>query len=294
MRFYILMALMLLSWNVYADMVVEPPELKDMIKRIEQRQLLTGRLPKEPAKIVYNENSAIFLQSSGEDVAITFNIKASTIEKHFRLKKSQDGYAFVMTLQNSGAPYEYQVKQIHGMDALFCFGRTENFVYTQEQDDRGLIELKEWIYAKAPNAKDGSQWAWQFKSEPWQWPISLEMGADGVSTVNRNMPFAGIPIEGKARSQFMLNMMVQFKADQPVKKYFPYSEKVVNMPPAQYITKEGVSHAADVQVHNMTIDDKSKPRQKVGLDFNRWDDHWTSIYTMRVTAKPESYPLLIE
>lgn len=277
----------------FAQMVVVPPDLDAIIKKIEQRQLHSGKLPDTPAKIIYNDHQVLFVQPNGSEASIVFNRQAKTMEKHFKLKSTDDGYAFVVILQGDQGAYDYQVHKIHGAEALFCFGQKDVFIYTQQEGKNGIIELKEWIYALQPNVSDGSQWSWIFKSEPWQWPLTLEMDQQG-GVVNRNMPFAGIPINGKARSQYMLNMMVAFKKEEPVKKYFPYVDPVVKFPKAYVISKEGMRRAVDVSVMNITVDHVDQPKPKVGLDFNRWDEHWTSMYKMSVKAKEKDYPFLIE
>jgi hypothetical protein len=275
-----------------AEVTVAPPQLDAVIQKIEARQKQAGTSPSASAQIIEKDGRVIL---GGNTAGVVyFNDAAAGIVKHFELKSRNDGYAFQAALQTNGRSYQRIVRKVNGADALVFFNDEEAFVYTQESKPDGESELKEWIYAFKPNADRGSQWTWVLKSEPWQWPLTVEMDENGDAVVSRNMPFAGIPIAGKARSQYMLDVMIKFKKGEPVKKYFPFSERVVSVPAVRYFNREGTVRPADVRAVNISVDDDSKPPPKVGLDFNRWDEHWRTTYQINVSANADEYPLLIE
>jgi hypothetical protein len=291
---YILFFILVIVAPAKAEVTVVPPELNKVIQKIEDRQNRNGVRPRSSAKIIFKGDQIILLQPSGEKSFVYFDGQTPSIDKHFQLKDAHDSYAFEVVLQYDGQAYQHTIRSINGVDALLFFNDTDMFIYTQESGDGGNLELKEWIYALKPNTAGGSQWQWIFKSEKFQWPLTIEMGDNGVATVNRHLPFAGIPIDAKARSQFMLDTMVKFKKGDPIKKYFPFSEKVVSMPAARYSTREGVDRPADISVLNSSVIDESRPKPKVGLDFNRWEEHWRTIYKITVSAQTNEYPLLLE
>jgi hypothetical protein len=277
-----------------ADVTVVPPQLDAIIRKIEARQKQDGTLPSAPVKIVEKDGQIIFLKPSAvkKTDAVYFD-GGPGIVKHLAVKSLHDGYAFQVALQDNGRSYHHAVRSVNGVDALFFFNDEDIFVYTQTGAGED-VQLQEWIYALKPNAAHGSRWTWVFKSEPWQWPLTVEMDEHGDAAVNRHLPFSVIPITGQARSQYMLNTMLKFKRGEPVKKYFPYAEPVVAMPAMHYSTKEGNVRAVDAGVVNASVDDDSKPRPKVGLDFDRWDEHWHSEYTVEVSAGADEYPLFIQ
>ena len=287
-------ALMMIHvFSASADVAVVPPELDKVILKIEERQ--NGlQVPATAAKIVVKDNQIVFVLPLGKKGPVYFDEQSQTIDRHVYLNNDRDSYAFEVILHNEGQVYHHVVRPIHGVDALFFFNDTEFFVYTQTTGDNGSLELKEWIYALKPNVENGSRWEWVFKSEKWHWPLTIEMEKNGIATIHRNMPFVGIPIEDKARSQYMLDMMIKFKRNEPLKKYFPYSEEVVSMPAARCLTNEGVSRVVDIDVQNLSVISADIPKPKVGLDFKRWDEHWKTTYTITITARPEEYPLFIK
>lgn len=294
MKFLVSLFLLILTATAFGNSLVAPVDLNMIAAKIAARQQQTGKLPRNAGKIVFKGDQILFVVPSEALSSVYFNKKAPTIDKHFRLKSERDEYRFEVFLKHGGGPFTYEVAPVNGADALFCFGDNDVFIYTQEEGDGGALSLKEWIYVKKPNISNGSQWVWVFKSEPWQWPLTVALGKDGVAMVDRNMPFVGIPIEDKARSQYMLNVMVKFKANEPVKKYFPFAEPLVSMPQAHVTNKEGVTKVVDVHVQNVSVENTKIPQPKVGFDMRRWDDHWHSVYTVAVSAKRDEYPLLIE
>ena len=278
-----------------ADMAVEPKDLPNILQSISQRQLENSAPPSASAEIIIKDDIIAFMQHSGETgAAATFSEKSPSIGKHVRLKLGADECTFSATLQSPG-PYTHVIKKINGADALVFFNDEEVFVYTQTTDSRGIIELKEWIYARKPNVPQGSQWVWNFKAEPWDWPLTLDMNPDGTAKVNRHTPTPpGMPIDIRPRYQYMLNMMLKFKGGDPVKKYFPFSGEVSSIPPAVFWNKEGIKRQADIGTLNMSQVNINKPKPTHGLDFEGWDDYWQSIFKLAITAKPNEYPLLID
>ena len=165
------------------------------------------------------------------------------------------------------------------------------FVYTQTAGERNTVELKEWIYARGPNNNAGSAWQWILKSEMTQWPLTLDMGDNGQARIERNMPFAGIPIASMARSKYMLDVLVHHDWDN-VRKYFPFHEEISTVPPVLFWTSEGIQRQADLTVVNTSAQNAQKPPR--GIDWPGWDARWGSALQVSLKAKPQEYPLLID
>jgi hypothetical protein len=269
-----------------AQAVVAPSDLEDVLKKIAGRQPAVD--PSSAVRIVFQGERIAF---EGQPVDVDFDSQKGTLSKHFRLKKAKEDYGFSAVLQSS-KEYDRVIRQVGGIDALIFFNDEEVFVYTQTLS-AGRLAFQEWIYARKPNGPRGSQWSWVLKADAWHWPITMEAGEDGVTRVNRHLPFAGIPIDQKARHNYMLQMMLKFKSGDYVKKYFPFSESVASIPPVRFWNREGIERQANVGVMNTSVVDPDKPKPEHGLDFNAWNDYWQSVYTIAVSAPPQEYPLLI-
>ncbi len=276
-----------------ADLVIAPADLKDILHKIEKYQGPVAGISQKSAKIVFTDDQIVFLQSDKSNSAISFSDKSPTIIKHFKFKNASDQYAFAAIFQNPDQAFQRTVGQINGADALIFFNDTEVFVYTQVEKDNGLIELEEWIYARRPNAPQGSQWVWVLKSESWEWPMTMNIGEDGEAKINRNVPISGMTIVKQVKDNYLLQMMLKFKSGDQIKNYFPFAEEIGSIPAANVFNNEGIKRQVNVSVSNSSIINENRPKPKHGLDFGAWDDYWQSIYKISVSANPEEYPLLI-
>jgi hypothetical protein len=277
----------------YADIVVRPPGLDQILQKITEQQHQEGDAAPNLAEIVFKDNQIAFIQHSDKvEATVNFSAQVSTIVKNFRLKSENEEYKFTVILKQQGAPFAPLVEKIAGADALIFFNDTEVFVYTQclNQDQ---FDLREWIYALKPNAVSGSIWEWSFISVPWEWPLTLEMSAPGQVVLNRNIPFAGIPISRQAKDNYMLPMMLKFQAGDRIEKYFPFKEKVGSISPAQAWNKEGRVRPVDTNVFNSLIIKDEPIKKGPGFNFAAWEERWKSIYTVAVKAADDEYPLLI-
>ena len=282
-----------LPGSAYADLVVMPDDLPGILQKISDYQRRYDKIPKRATKVTLSDGLINFLDKSDEvNLDSSFSDKAPTIIKHTRLNQGGDEYTFDSFLQNNNHPFKTFINEINGADALVFYSADEVFVYTQTVGDDGTIKLKEWIYVRKPNYAAGSHWQWIFKATSWQWPITLNMDKKGQASIYRNVPMAGMPIDIRARYNYMLQMMI--KPIDNVKKYFPFQDLVATIPAPKFWTKEGVLKQADVKVSNISVVDTKRAKPKHGLDFAAWDDRWQSIMDVDVEAKPEEYPLLID
>ncbi len=275
-----------------ADVNIIPPDLTQILHKIAEHQRRLYQAPQESAVIQIKDDQIIFADPSGKANAdMAFSGKSKTIAKHITLRDGDDPYAFSVLLQKTGADYNHVVQKINGADALVFFKDEEVFVYTQAQGEDGRLHLKEWIYARKPNAPDGSFWEWIFVADQLQWPITLDMDQNGQAMVYRNMPIAGFPIDVRARYNYMMQMML--KSTDNIKKFFPFKEELATIPPTEFWTREGIKLPADVAVSNTSDYDVSQ-LEPHRMNFKKWDKLWQSVLKVSVKAKPSDYPLLID
>jgi hypothetical protein len=278
-----------------ADIVVEPKDMEAILKKVsaKEEQVPAGG---SAARIVIKDDRIIFVPKPGiMDVSISFADKSPTIIKQVMLKNSATGddFAFEAVLKNANQPFKHEIKQVNGQDALVFFNDVDILVYTQTAAPNGAIQLKEWVYARKPNSPRGSEWTWTFDSAQGQWPLSLGLGNSGEAQVYRNMPITGVPIEGKARMQYVMNAMVKIVQNEPVDRRFPFHEIVSAIPPSQYWTNEGIIRQASIGVSNANVLPHIKPGEDPNI-FTTWDHYWQSYFKVAVPAQPQEYPLLID
>ena len=284
-------ALLVFVRTTWADIVVAPSDLSAILRKVSQQQKRLYPEPKEAAKVTAKDGWIAFTDQSGEaEVDTFFNDASETIAKHIRLKQGESEYAFSVTLQKNGKAYRHDIQKVNGADALVFFNDEEVFVYTQTAGQDGRVELKEWIYARRPNTATGSVWQWDFVADQMQWPLTLEIDDAGQTKVNRHVPIAGLPIDIRARYNYMMQMMLKPVDD--IKKYFPFQEEMASIPPIKFWTLEGLERQADITVLNASAPnpDQYQPHR---MNFKEWDKRWQSAYTVSVKADPKEYPLLL-
>jgi hypothetical protein len=275
-----------------SNITLKPAGLEKILQKIAARQGPGTVSTNDAAQIVIKDGQIIFLQHAGKvDTAVSFSEGSPTIVKHFRLQAAHDQYQFNVALKYNGKGFGRVVEKINGVDALFLFNDTDVFVYTQRLSN-GQFKLDEWIYAIKPNAPDGSRWEWVFRSVPWEWPLTLQMDVNGQTQLNRQVPVIGIPIDKRAKDQYMLPVMVKFKTGENIDKYFPFKEKVGSIPTGRAWDKEGSSLMVDIKVSNFAIP-RATPKPRAGFNLAGWEDHWEGTYSQSITAPSENYPILV-
>jgi hypothetical protein len=277
----------------FADILIAPPDLDDVLNQIATRQKNT--LSSEAnAKIILKDDEIVFtFPFKNVVISDSFGAKTPDVIRHIQVQTEKDGYRFVAILKHTAQEYKNLIRQVNDQDALIFFNDKEIIVYTPNVKD-GHMELQQWIYAREPNSSEGSRWEWIFKSESWEWPMTMAAGEKGEMKINRNLPVPPFfTIDRKAKDQHLLNMMIKFKSDDPIKQYFPFPEEICTLPPAKVLNKEGIQKNMDIHVSNSPVINPNRPKPKHGLDFNAWDDYWQSIYTESVKAEPNEYPLLV-
>lgn len=291
---YILVFIFFCLTLSHADMVVAPSDLDTILKKVSERQSPPDKADYKFAKIVSTDGRLSFVFPSEKfNIYDSFTDQSPDIIRHVQVKSTTDVYNFNASLIHKTENYQVLIRKINGVDALIFYNSTDVIVYTQNfKQDHPTLE--QWVYARKPNSPTGSEWKWIFKSESWEWPMTMAMGQGGEVKVSRNLPAPPfLPIAKNAKSNWLLQAMVKFKGGDQIKNYFPFPEEVCSLPPSSAVNKEGVTKKMDVKIINTAIIKPKSAAPKAGLDFKAWDDYWQSVYTESIEADSKEYPLLI-
>ena len=124
-----------------------------------------------------------------------FSKDSQTIQRKTILQRGKWHASFMMTLESGTGP-SFEQRIYHLKDAqnpsgcpykyLGCVGdmqiynRTSDlFAYIQNAESGGEITLKEWIFARQPNSKEGSEYTWFFESDDPGYGVHLEKNNGG-------------------------------------------------------------------------------------------------------------------
>ena len=293
--FYFIFILLLFIRLANASTISTPSDLNDILQRIVKRQSQTSSVGRH-SKISFNGDQNDFVKESSDvDMDVSPGGKNFSIMKYFLVKTQAEAYKYAAFLQPvRSTNYEHLTTPVEGGAAMVFFNDDEVFVYMPRAQKDGHSSFKEWIYARKPNASDGSKWTWIFKSDDWQWPLTMQVSNNSTTAIDRNVPLAGISYDEKARYNYMLQMMLKLKSGDQVKKYFPFNEEIGSIAAPYFWTNEGIGRQTNISISNTSIIDENRPKPKHGLDFGQWNEYWETIYKVSVSAKPNEYPLLIE
>lgn len=108
-------------------------------------------------------------------ISTSFFRKTPTVEKQFIIQSPRMSYLFRAMLDSTGIPgslpdslaskkFSNETLQLGDQWWLIYDNDTDVIAYNQGEGEDSSVELKEWIYAREPNAPTGSRYNWSFSA----------------------------------------------------------------------------------------------------------------------------------
>lgn len=117
-------------------------------------------------------------------------------------------------------------------------GQKDVFFYTQEASPNGEVQVKEWIYAEAPNQTEGSLYDWDVYLEEFNRFAELEMDKDGSLVIKRHVMVGGVDPKDKMEQKRVVAVVKEAMRNIPI--YIHGEDVVGRIQPVRYWTKEGI------------------------------------------------------
>lgn len=203
---------------------------------------------------------------NGKDLTISTNFyrKTPTIDKKFFIDYDTAHYMFTGLLKNKNLPFANYVYTQENLQWLLYDNSVDVIAYRQHAKDKDTIELKEWIYARKPNSKKGSQYQWEYKSMGRN--VVLENMPRGQVGLYQEMVINGIDAKDRKKRTQVLNTVKKAMPD------YKIMDKMLTavLEPIVYWTNDGI---------------KKKGRYKI-LD-NR-------TLNVEINESASNYPIIID
>ena len=253
---------------------VPPTDLPVILDKIRQQERVQGLQSKDWTDVQIGEDVAGFPSRAGQLKVMTiFHLKAGLIDKEVQMKQGdqesnpQAKAAFKFTLQKPAGAFHHKVDMKE--QRLVFWNDNDVFVYAQYVNTDGTVDLKEWIYTRAPNSLEGSRYQWRLrKAGVWDWPLEIWKDKDGNTGIYRKIPVNGISPDDEQRREHIINSVnTAFKG----KVYVPLRTLLAKVPPIIFWDKEGRAYQGGL----------GRGQRGKSLD-------------VAADAKPDQYPLLID
>jgi len=211
-----------------------PVDLPVILKKIKDAEGKQGFTDLQGDLSETDDRAALMARINQLAIITSFALKSSTIEKEVSMKQGGQSIDFTAVLEQSGNGFNHLVDYKQNWKIVF-FRKQDVFIYSLEKDVSGSTFLKEWIYARSPNAPSGTCYTWKFLSTPFGWPLTVEQGADNLWALYRNMPISDVHFSDLKQREHISSVVHKLLP----KVYFPFHELLVEIPVIQYTTMEG-------------------------------------------------------
>ncbi len=129
-------------------------------------------------------------------------------------------------------------------------GSKDVFFYTQEVSSEGEVQLKEWIYAEAPNQRKGSSYDWDVHLEEFNRFSELQVDQDGSIAIQRHVMVGGVDPKDKKEQKRVVGVVREAMKNIPI--YIHGEDVVGRIQPVRYWTREGIAKQGVMRVKNAT------------------------------------------
>lgn len=125
-------------------------------------------------------------------------------------------------------------------------GQKDVFFYTQEVSENGEVQVKEWIYAEAPNQRVGSVYDWDVYLEEFNRFSELQKDKDGSVVIQRHVMVGGVDPKDKNEQKRVVAVVKEAMRNIPI--YIHGEDVVGRIQPVRYWTREGLAKQGTLTV----------------------------------------------
>lgn len=275
--------LFLLTSNVLADIgavVVRPSDfdhvmqlisaavkggpVNDSITQVDLSRDVVTFISRQPLKFKKDKLTA----DDFFTVRTQFFLKSSTVEKRVLINQGSEEEARLrFFLKHQGEAYQQFLYYGLGVPMQIYNSAGDMFVYFQAVGTNGEIGMREWIYARYPNSRQGSRYSWLVKSQEFYRRLVLEPGEKGEVDIKRQVVIKEVDANDYAKQRHIIDVVKRLG----IKNFHIKGEDTLGkIQPVYYVTKEGIRKSAMMRI----------------------DGH--DELTIEIDEPPEQYPLLIE
>lgn len=186
-------------------------------------------------------------------VRTTFLRQSPTIEKRIHVRQGPEDMARMRFIyKRSGSSlnmpqYTYRDDQ---QSWQIYEGPKDVFFYTQKVTSNGEVQLKEWIYAEAPNQRKGSAYDWEVHLEEFNRFSELETDKDGSVVIQRHVMVGGVDPKDKKEQKRVVAVVREAMRNIPI--YIHGEDVVGRIQPVRYWTREGIEKRGGMSVESPT------------------------------------------
>ncbi len=274
-----------------------PIALETIIKQIQDKEQISVE-HNQALETIEDDQSFTFKITGDETLTtIVFNYRRlPSIHKHIHLEHLGNQVKFSLQLRFPLKMSDVQSIQVGQQQWLVYSSATDIFIYKPAMTVDGKFALKEWIYALKPNCNQGSCYQWHLMPDLWEWPITLEGNTTEGVGIFRNMPVNGVSFSDKARRAHVARSVGVIA--KKWNAYFPFHEKIAEIMPVDYWTKEGVKLRGSTAVSDYNqgfiYGALKAPNTQKSPDWSFMLNNRQNIFNVFVSARESDYPLLID
>jgi hypothetical protein len=183
-------------------------------------------------------------------VSTIFLRQSPTIEKRVHINQGPEDLSrmrFIYTLPKSQKRLDQSTVRNENQLWQIYEGRDDIFFYTQTVTKDGEVQVKEWICAERPNAKNKSVYEWKLFNEEFNRFLEMEPQPDGSVAIRRHVKVSGAK-DDPAEHKRIVKVVRQALKKIPI--YIHGEDKVGEIQPVRYWTSEGLAKTGAVSVEN--------------------------------------------